>query len=201
MSAKSNKGFIRSSRQRRRGFTLTEIAIVLGVVGLILGAIWVAAAAVYNNLRVSHTNTQILQTAQAIRTLYSSQNTITSGDMTPDLIISAAVPEDMVKGTTLIDAWGGNLWIEGTADNVGFYIEVDKVPQAACINLVTAVGGVARDPGLFLATAVPSTGAEVPAGTTTPALTTTVDPSTASTGCPANAGTLATVEFGFLLKG
>ena len=45
-------------RQRRRGFTLTEIAIVLGIVGLILGAIWVAAAAVYNNLRVSHADTE-----------------------------------------------------------------------------------------------------------------------------------------------
>ncbi len=31
-------------QRRNRGFTLTEMAIVLGVIGLILGAIWVAAA-------------------------------------------------------------------------------------------------------------------------------------------------------------
>src|SRR5580698_8781109 len=105
MSAKSNKGFIRSSRQRRRGFTLTEIAIVLGIVGLILGAIWVAAAAVYNNLRISHANTQILQTAQAIRTLYATQNTVTAGDITPSIITAGAVPKDMVNGATLINAW------------------------------------------------------------------------------------------------
>ncbi|MGQ3505077.1 type II secretion system protein, partial [Enterococcus faecalis] len=51
--------------QAKRGFTLTEIAIVLGIIGLILGAIWVAAGAVYSNLRVSKATTQLLQITQA----------------------------------------------------------------------------------------------------------------------------------------
>lgn len=34
------------ARQRRRGFNLIEAAIVLGVVGLVIGGIWISAAAV-----------------------------------------------------------------------------------------------------------------------------------------------------------
>jgi prepilin-type N-terminal cleavage/methylation domain-containing protein len=37
---------------KRRGFTLTEIAIVLGVIGMIIGAIWQAAASAYLNWKV-----------------------------------------------------------------------------------------------------------------------------------------------------
>ena len=59
-----------------RGFTLTEIAIVLGIIGLILGAIWVAAAAVYNNMRVATANTELLQITQAMRAMYATSSTV-----------------------------------------------------------------------------------------------------------------------------
>jgi len=196
-------------RQRRRGFTLTEIAIVLGIVGLILGAIWVAAAAVYNNLRTSHANTQILQTAQALRTLYATQNTITAGDQRQAAITAGAVPSDMVNlnvaPPTLINPWGGNMWIEGANNSVGFEIQMNHVPQAACINLVSTIGGVSRDPGLYLAQAQADAAAFVAAGPTAPPLVAAVQPTTvappAGTGCDANKANLNLVRFGFNLKG
>src|SRR5690349_11023145 len=62
--------------EAKRGFTLTEIAIVLGIVGLILGAIWVAAAAVYNNLRTSKGTTELLTVVQNVRALYATSGLV-----------------------------------------------------------------------------------------------------------------------------
>ncbi len=67
---------LQSRARKTRGFTLTEAAIVLGIVGLILGAIWVAAAAVYENMRTNRANEQILKVAQAVRSLYASSPTM-----------------------------------------------------------------------------------------------------------------------------
>src|SRR5271170_6840773 len=62
--------------KEERGFTLTEIAIVLGIIGLILGAIWVAAAAVYTNMRTSKTTTELLDIVQNMRAMYATSGTI-----------------------------------------------------------------------------------------------------------------------------
>lgn len=45
---------------RRRGFNLIEAAIVLGVIGLVIGGIWVAAAKVQQNMRVNDAEKLIL---------------------------------------------------------------------------------------------------------------------------------------------
>jgi prepilin-type N-terminal cleavage/methylation domain-containing protein len=60
----------------KRGFTLTEIAIVLGITGLIIGGIWVAASSVYNNMRVAKASTELLTITQNIRSLYASSFTV-----------------------------------------------------------------------------------------------------------------------------
>jgi len=196
---------INTTRNKRRGFTLTEIAIVLGIVGLILGAIWVAAAAVYNNLRVSHGNTQILQIAQAVRTLYATQSTITAGDDSLAMITAGTVPSDMVNAaaTGLTNVWGGNFYVGGTGDGLGIVVQSNAVPQAQCIDLVAMVGGSTRDSGLFQAKSLGAgtTATAYAAIATVPAtgaLTVAVAPTAASTACVAG---LNTLQFGFLLKG
>jgi prepilin-type N-terminal cleavage/methylation domain-containing protein len=199
-------------RQRRRGFTLTEIAIVLGIVGLILGAIWVAAAAVYNNLRIAHANTEVLQIAQAIRSLYATTGT-DAGMSTDNLICAKAVPADMINvagctgAGTLLDPWaGGATTITPDSDNAGFVISMSNIPEAACINLLMAVAGAGRDPGLFYAEG----SAAVPAAMATGSPFTSADvasPAAANAapgafdfgGCN-DVGASGIVSFGFSLK-
>lgn len=147
--------------RKLRGFTLTEAAIVLGIVGLILGAIWVAAAAVYNNLRVSTTSNQLLQIVQAVRSINATSTTVPglNGTAGATLIAQAGgIPSDMVTRdaagavTAVRDVWGGPLEIDsatigGIAD-AGFTVTFNTVPQSACSDLLVRNTGQGRDSGM-----------------------------------------------------
>ena len=48
-------------RNCRRGFTLTELAIVVGIIGSILGAIWMASSSVNGNAKGQKALTETMQ--------------------------------------------------------------------------------------------------------------------------------------------
>ncbi len=107
---------VRLKSRARRGFTLTELAIVLGVMGLILGAIWSASATVSANQKNTKAIRQILVLAQAMKSSFSS-GTIPGGAqwLTPYAINSGLVPSDMIQSCTGTP-WGAQpTWSSGTA--------------------------------------------------------------------------------------
>lgn len=145
--------------RKLRGFTLTEAAIVLGIVGLILGAIWVAAAAVYNNLRVSTTSNQMLQIAQSVRAIHATQTTV-DPLITAKLVAQAGgMPKDMVDMTDpanpiVTDVWGGTVNVTARTSPAGvandsFSIEFQDVPAGPCADLIVRNSGTGRDSGLI----------------------------------------------------
>ncbi|HNC96413.1 MAG TPA: hypothetical protein PKW90_09840 [Myxococcota bacterium] len=54
----------------QKGFNLIEAAIVLGVVGLVIGGIWVAASAVTNSRRNNETISGVLTAVDQLKKLY-----------------------------------------------------------------------------------------------------------------------------------
>lgn len=193
------KRFVETSN---RGFTLTEAAIVLGIVGLILGAIWVAASSVYGNLRVNKGNTAVMQLLQGVRSLYAEQASIPSGIQNTSLIQAGVIPADMIQNPStgaLRDPWSGAAFVGGTGDGAGIVIQMNNIPQSDCVKLVSTVGGNSRDAGLYQATGrASSTSYVAVAALPATPLTAAIQPTVTSTNC---SNTINGVTFVFGLRG
>lgn len=97
-------------RENRRGLSLIETAIVLGVVGLVIGGIWVAAAAVQENFRQSRAQRDVLAIVSNLRQLFSQTNvpfnvTVYASN-TNTALNSSVFPADAISGTATINPWG-----------------------------------------------------------------------------------------------
>ena len=62
----------RLMKRRCRGFNLIEMAIVLGVIGVIIGGIWTAASAVQRNLKINEVSSTALSIASCIQKIWPS---------------------------------------------------------------------------------------------------------------------------------
>jgi len=75
--------------QCKKGFTLTEIAIVLGIIGIILGAVWAAASSAYIGANATKFQEQMNSYLVAART-YCGSTTCSATTLLPTL--TANVP-------------------------------------------------------------------------------------------------------------
>jgi hypothetical protein len=140
----------------RRGFNLIEAAIVLGVIGLVIGGIWVAAAAVTENQKINRVAEAILYASRqgrALLTLTAIQS-ISSGGETgaANLAIQAKLfPDDMIVGGALIDPWGNpflfNLCGGGAFCSSGgerMLIHMTNLTTSRCMGIISKLAPVAR---------------------------------------------------------
>jgi len=88
--------------QKRHGFSLTELAIVLGVMGILGGAIWGYAATARQSARLEQAREMVSLTVDAIRSAHSGQPTVNGGVsiLVPKLIAMNAMPNWMLRGST-----------------------------------------------------------------------------------------------------
>lgn len=138
----------------KRAFSLIETAIVLGVVGLVIGGIWVAAATVNDNMKykdllegvtfiVDQTQSSIPSSAYDKGPLVGSTLWIQAGSYTTLGIGMGLVPAHWVKGTNIYSPYGGVSYINASNSSY-FTVSVNQLPRNACIKLI---GAVAKHPG------------------------------------------------------
>ena len=101
------------SRTSRRGFSLTELAIVLAGVGLVLAVIWTASTSVWHDYRRHKFVEQMVTLIQNVRDHYGPIGHLPGADgddMVPELINRSLVPQEMVKSNTeVVTALGEGL--------------------------------------------------------------------------------------------
>src|ERR1700722_10231195 len=133
--------------KRKRGFTLTEIAIVLGIIGLILGAIWGAASAVYANKKVADSEQGVTATASAVRALYASANGSTGLTAAATITTPGMFPVSWNGTTSGYNSPFNPSVATGTAYVIGngttFGIELDGITAAGCASLLSYFGSSA----------------------------------------------------------
>lgn len=145
-----------------RGFTLTEIAIVLGIIGIILGAIWAAAAMVYENNRTKEAHEQTLTIINNWRSIYGSRKVDIAGagtDMTQLTTNNKFEPQEMlpVAGTAGACAEAGSAatcflngpWntsqvnVQAFATDNGVAVVYAGLTQSACNHYGNAIADAA----------------------------------------------------------
>ena len=142
------------TRLKQKGFSLIEAAVVLGIVGLIISGVWVAAAEMMENWKVSKTVSDIQLIVQRAQKLMSISDSMA---MSPDtngtaLMRDAGVfPDDWVSGGTVKSPFWGTAYFDNRESSGRFDLGIrTSVPQSVCIKLIVrmgAMGAMAGDSG------------------------------------------------------
>ncbi len=185
----------------KRGLTLTEIAVVFMIIGVVLTALWISVQAVYTNMRIGRTAKNISGMVHDIRSIYGlSQNfmmemTIAGEEGAVSLARAGAVPRDFWNDpenpTRIIHPWGNSVLVDSLRTQVNgdsFRISLVALPQSICAEILLRMAGERRD-GMMLS-----------AGTNTAVQTANQLPITIATAAADCPNALNDVYLTFMLK-
>ncbi len=147
----------------RAGFSLVELAIVIGVFVTMLAGIWAIVRNVQESARVDQAAHQITSVVNGVRALYQGKAQISGAwdTLTNDLIARGAIPADMKRpGTSSPNLradhpWGaaggndGGFRVAPAADNTSFYIYLYDLSERSCIAMAAKVASLTGATGLM----------------------------------------------------
>lgn len=141
-----------TGKNHKRGFNLIEAAIVLGVVGLVIGGIWIAAAAVNDQLKVSKAASGLVYACNRATNVFPRNLTPDSGGEI-DILSSAiaanvflsewvnnGVVNSPISSNVLITQHTDDGWAVGIDDVQGMIsVYLVEVPKKYCRRLLPAI--------------------------------------------------------------
>jgi prepilin-type N-terminal cleavage/methylation domain-containing protein len=153
----------------RHGFTLTELAIVLSVIGTLLGAIWIASGKTTAQYRTKLASDQIRQIVNGYKAVYAQSGIDTTAGTWTDVtcmgVNAKLFPSDMPPNTACAQqAWNVNYpntanygaTYPATPWGNGSWVAVFVKPNSNTINI--AYNGLSKDACTTLANAIYNSG-------------------------------------------
>ena len=142
------------------GFSMLEMAMVLGIVGIVLGGVWAIAGAARSSAFATRLEQQTLAVVSSVRDYYAARPLPTAdGDMTATFRAAEVFPEEMCPsncisgGTTVVyNAYGGTTTVAipdtGTSPINHMEIAFTNIQERGCIELASRLGARANETGL-----------------------------------------------------
>lgn len=138
----------------RRGFSLIELLLVLGVIAILLVAAFVIYPRVRTTNQVNAEATNIAAIQANVRTMMATTNgqysvvgsdaVTTTATMNNARVFPAGMNSGNYEGSEIRNVWGGAVSIRATTvthstllAGRGFSINYDDVPSDACVELIT----------------------------------------------------------------
>jgi type II secretory pathway pseudopilin PulG len=154
--------FSATTPRRKRGFSLMEAAVVLGVVGLVIGGIWGVAASVRASMQSNQLHQQTLNLVSSIRDYYANRPLpAVAGAITSTLSGKGIFPEEMCPANCVsaaspsspppLNAYGGTTTV--TIPNPATYsnqfsVTYLSVDKKGCMELGMKLSARAPEIGL-----------------------------------------------------
>ncbi len=146
-------------RSGRRGFTLTEAAIALGISTLVISAGWVAAAAAWRNYQTYSVYQQMWEMVQDMRNR-TYQPPATQNNITNALFTQGMIPVEMrVSNGNYTHLMGGAFSVDGirigTEPQVRTFVRFNfnGLDKQKCANLLIYLPVLSEEAGIFTVTA------------------------------------------------
>lgn len=124
-------------RRNQSGFTLTELLIAFAVISFGLVAIAVSAGKIFSTSKAQDEARSYSDMSNGVRLLYGSTSTYAT--LTTGVVITKQLPPPkMIAGSSIINAYGGNVTFGPLSGSPQFFLlSTTLVPASDCTDLIT----------------------------------------------------------------
>jgi len=131
-----------TTKRKNNAFSLIEAAIVLGIVGLVIGGLWAAATSVqrerkFQSLLTGMTTIVENMGKKVAGGVYSGPTTIQANGFTALGVDMGIAPADWVSGSNIFTPYGTDVSIYVNTDP--YYLVMITLPKDACIRFLNSI--------------------------------------------------------------